>query len=54
MYNFQIPSNLSQILGKIYDKEGFSNFTTDQSQLINNEHFLLFMQQFYYGNIFLP
>ena len=30
MNQFQIPADLSQILGKIHSGEGFSNFTADQ------------------------
>ena len=30
MDEFQIPSDLGRILGKIYAKKGFSNFTADQ------------------------
>ena len=30
MNEFQIPSDLGRILGKIHEGEGFSNFTADQ------------------------
>ena len=30
MYEFQIPSDLGRILGKIHGRKGFSNFIADQ------------------------
>ena len=33
MNEFQIPSDLDRILGKIHEGEGFSNFMADQWQI---------------------
>ena len=47
MNEFQIPSELGRIPGKIHEEEGFSNFTADQWRI-----FSLYMPLFHFENIF--